>query len=126
MSEQKPLNRREFLERAAMLGALTVGAGTILAACEAQERPERQAAAPEAGNDTFSCNDPEDIAGLSEAELATRTNNNYVDQTPNPEQRCDNCALWSDPTPGQQCGGCSVVAGPIHPAGWCTIWVPAS
>ena len=126
MSDSKPLNRREFLERAALLGALTVGAGTLLAACEQPAPTNGEEPAPAAENGDFSCDSPEDVAGLSEAEMQTREANNYVDQTPNPEQRCDNCALWEDPAAGEDCGGCSVVAGPIHPAGWCQIWVPMS
>lgn len=127
MSAKTPLNRREFLERAAILGALTVGAGSLLAACETQERPPAGTdETADAGNGEFSCDDAAATSDLTEAEMATRTNNNYVDQTPNPQQRCDNCALWVDAEAGQNCGGCTVVAGPIHPAGWCSIWVPAS
>ncbi|MFU8802250.1 MAG: high-potential iron-sulfur protein [Bradymonadaceae bacterium] len=121
MNERTYLSRRQFLERAALLGAVSVGGAAFLAACESQ--PAQPAAAPEAAAADFSCTD---VSGLNAAQIATRTTNEYVDQTPNPEQRCDNCALWVDPAAGENCGGCSVVAGPIHPAGWCKIWVPAS
>lgn len=132
MSETKPLNRREFMERAAVLGALTLGAGTLLAACEqpAGDAPaggqgQEQAQAP-AADEGFSCDDPEDLAGLSEAELQTRTANNYVEPSPEADQQCDNCGLWQEPAAGEDCGGCTVVQGPIHPEGWCSIWVPTS
>lgn len=127
MTEKTPLNRREFLERAALLGAVTIGAGSILAACESDtSSPASTEGAAAGGEETISCNDAAATADLSAAELATRTNNNYVDQTTNPEQRCDNCSLYTQPAAGQTCGGCSVVAGPINPGGWCSIWVPAA
>lgn len=132
MSDTTPLNRRQFLERAAILGALSFGAASLFLACDQQAaNGNGQASAPpptqqpQAAAD-FSCNNPENIAGLSDPEKETRSVNEYVDKTPNPEQRCDNCGLWQDPQPGEDCGGCTVVAGPIHPAGWCRIWVPAS
>jgi hypothetical protein len=124
MKDIRPLNRREFFERAALLGALAAGGATLLAACEASPREETPTVTNDNGE--FSCDDPSDLQGLSEAQLQTREANNYVDRTPNPDQRCDNCALWQDPAAGANCGGCTVVAGPIHPGGWCSIWVPAS
>ncbi len=126
MNDSRPLNRRQFLERAAMLGALSVGGMALLSACEADPGDGPTPTAADDGNGDFSCNEPGQLEGLSEAEMQTREVNNYVDTTPNPEQRCDNCGLWEDPAAGENCGGCTVVAGPIHPAGWCSIWVPMS
>ena len=110
-----------------MLGALTVGGATLLAACESSpaDSGESAPAAAEGGGE-FSCNEPGQLEGLTEAQIQNREAQNYTDTTPNPAQRCDNCGLWEDPAPGENCGGCSVVAGPIHPAGWCSIWVPAA
>lgn len=51
---------------------------------------------------------------------------NYVDQTSNPAQRCDNCALWVAAPSADACGGCELPLGPVHPAGWCSSWAPAS
>lgn len=118
------LSRRDFLQRAAVLGALGVSAGQILMACQ----PSKDGAnkTPAAGGDKpaggkLSCTD---TTGLNETQIATRTANGYVDQTPKPAQKCDNCSLYkAAPAPGT-CGGCAVVAGPIHPDGWCKIWVP--
>jgi High potential iron-sulfur protein len=40
-----------------------------------------------------------------------------------PEQRCDNCVLYSG-KPGEASGPCSGFAGKIvTAAGWCSIWV---
>jgi hypothetical protein len=116
--------------RAAVLGALTLGAGTLLAACEqpAGDAPaggQDQAQAP-AAEEGVSCDSPEALADLSEAQLQTRTANNYVEESPEADQQCNNCGLWQDPAAGEDCGGCTVVQGPINPEGWCSIWVPAS
>lgn len=119
MNDRTFLSRRDFLERAAMLGALSLGATTLLAACE---QPAREAGTPAAAPAAaFTCTD---VSGLTPAQVATRTANDYVDVSPKPEQLCDNCALYTEPAAGAQCGGCTVVAGPIHPKGWCKIWVP--
>jgi hypothetical protein len=42
----------------------------------------------------------------------------YVDVTPNPAQRCDNCTHWQPPA------GCAIVEGTIAAAGWCAAWAP--
>lgn len=42
----------------------------------------------------------------------------YVDVTPNPAQRCDNCTHWQPPN------ACAIVEGVIAPAGWCAAWAP--
>src|SRR5690554_6910451 len=115
MSEKSLLNRRQFLERAAILGALATGAGTLLTACEpsgsspttGSTRKGQQGGEAQA----VSC---DDTSGLNEAQISTRTTNGYVEQTPKPEQRCDNCSLYTQPESGADCGGCTVVAGPIN------------
>lgn len=126
MSDKK-LSRREFLERAAALGAVTLGAGTLLSACDPPDpeaQPDDQPDEP-AADDGISCNDDEALAGLSEDEIARRENHEYVDQSPVEGEYCDNCALWEDPEPGEDCGGCSLLPGPFHPEGWCNAWVAA-
>ncbi|RDV38494.1 hypothetical protein DV096_06655 [Bradymonadaceae bacterium TMQ3] len=127
MSEKTLLNRRQFLERAAILGALATGAGTFLAACEpsGQSQATGSTRKGQAGTEAsaVSC---DDTSGLNEAQIATRTTNGYVEKTSKPDQRCDNCALYTKPEAGADCGGCTVVAGPINPGGWCRIWAPAA
>jgi hypothetical protein len=120
MDNRNYLSRREFLERAAFLGAISVGGATLLAACDSQPR-QAASQAPAQQAATFTCTD---VAGLTDAQIATRTTNEYVDVSPKTGQYCDNCALYTAPAAGAQCGGCTVVAGPIHPKGWCKIWVP--
>jgi hypothetical protein len=115
MSENRKYNRREFIQTLGALSVVGVGAGTVLAGCGNGEQTADTAADPCA-----------DVSGLTEAEIQTRRNFNYVGQTPYPDQRCDNCQLWVEPAPGQTCGGCRIMEGPINPAGWCTAWVPVA
>jgi hypothetical protein len=106
------LNRRDFLQRAAVLGATAVAGSTFIAACNREGG---------GGGGGLSCMD---TTGLTPADIATRTSMNYVDQTTNPEQPCRTCALYQPAAEGA-CGGCTLVKGPIHPEGWCTAWVAA-
>jgi hypothetical protein len=131
MSEQK-LNRREFFERAAMLGAVAAGAGSFLAACQKQggngAEAEGGAGAQKAEGGgakggELSCTD---TAGLSEQQIKVRESLNYVDKSPKPEQLCENCQLYKEAPSAGECGGCQTVPGPIHPKGWCTAWVKKS
>lgn len=130
MSDKKLLNRREFLERAALMGALTVGAGSMLSACDPPDpqvddpdEPD-EAAEPEA--DGISCNDEQALADLTDDEIGRREAHEYVDATPIDDQTCDNCLHWEEPAAGEDCGGCAMLPGPFHPDGWCNIWAPAA
>lgn len=123
MSDKK-LTRRQFLERAALLGAVTVGAGSLLSACDppdAEDQPDDQAA------DDFSCNDDAALEGLSDEEIAFREESEYTDQSTVDGEYCHNCTFWEDPEGGEDCGGClhPELAGPYHPDGWCNHWAPA-
>ena len=99
------LNRRQFLERAAILG-VGLSAGSLLIGCTSK---------------SLSCTD---TAGLSPADAQARTAMAYVDASPDSAKNCANCALY---TPGGEgaCGSCSVVKGPINPAGYCNVWAAA-
>ncbi len=101
---KRPLTRRAFLERAALLGAVASVGGVAVASCTG-------------GGGGFTC---DDVSGLSEADAATRTSLAYVDASPEAEKNCLNCQLY---TGGEaECGACTVVKGPIHPQGYCTAW----
>ncbi len=129
MSDKKFLSRRQFLERAALLGAAAVGAGSLLTACDPPEpqvdEPD-EPAEPTADTDDFSCNDEAALADLNEDEIGRREAHEYTDQTTTEGQTCDNCLHWEDPAAGEQCGGCAVLPGPFHPDGWCNLWAPAA
>lgn len=61
-------------------------------------------------------------AGLSQADLATRTTLQYVERSADPSKKCSGCQLFQAAAPGQ-CGGCTLVKGPINPGGSCTAFV---
>lgn len=118
--ENKNIDRKDFFKQVSLLGIGAIGASTLLKACGGGE----EAPQPEAETAPAPADDPcSDVSGLSEAEIQGRESLNYVAETPNPAERCDNCALWIEPEGDSPCGGCSIMAGPIHPAGWCTAWV---
>ena len=68
----------------------------------------------------------EGYAALDGAALQQRQSLNYVDVTPTPGQRCDNCRFYNAPEGGSPCGGCQLFPGPVAPAGWCQSWVAAA
>ncbi len=73
--------------------------------------------------------DPEldctETTGLWPAEIETRTQNGYVDRSPQELQFCFNCANFIPPPRADGCGRCRTVKGPIHPLGWCKAWTAA-
>lgn len=126
MSDKKLLNRRQFLERAALLGAAAMGAGTLLSACEPSSDDAGEPAEQEpAADEGFSCNDEEALADLTEDEISRREEFEYVEQTTTADQRCDNCIHWQEPEGGADCGGCAILPGPFNPEGWCNQWIAA-
>lgn len=85
---------------------LPVLAALPLGACGGSEAP------------SFRC----DVTGhLTPVELATRTSQQYTDQTSHPDHRCSNCRYYT-PAPSGECGACQLVRGPIHPEGFCNLW----
>lgn len=123
MSDEK-LDRREFFKRAAVLGAMAVGAGGFLSACEApQQNGDQQAGEGEGTDQAAGDLNCEDTEGLEEAQIKVRDSLQYTDDSPEPGQTCDNCELYTEPEQPGSCGGCQTVPGPIHPKGWCTAWV---
>ncbi len=120
------LSRRDFFVRATAVGAVTVGSGTILAACGGGDSQSADNAPPPPANDTsgdtMASADCTDVSALTDAEKQTRTSLQYVDQTANPDQRCDNCQLYVAATGDSACGTCQIIKGPINPAGYCISW----
>lgn len=113
-------SRRNFLHKLAALGTVGVVTPTLLSACGGGDDGTEVGAEGEVAEADFSCMD---TSGLTEEQIQQRENTNYVDETPNEDMRCDNCQLYTEPEEGAQCGGCQVVPGPIHPAGYCDLWV---
>jgi len=97
------LSRRELLGHTVTLAV--IGATPIwLNACS---KPE------------FHC---EDVSALSEADAQLRSQLEYRDLSPYGEKKsCSNCAFFKAGKENQ-CGQCTIVAGPIHPQGYCNSW----
>jgi hypothetical protein len=126
MKDENSISRRSFLRRLSLLGAVSIGAGSVLSACGGgSENADADGGDMDTGetepmaDDSFTCTD---TSGLTEQELATRQNLGYVDESPNPEKLCSNCQFYQPAAEGQ-CGGCTLIKGPIHPDGYCNSWV---
>lgn len=106
------LNRRQFLERAAVLGA-GISAGALMVGCNSGGG---------GGGGSLSCTD---TTGLAEADVQLRNTSAYVDASPQADKHCSNCSLFTAGAEGS-CGTCTVLKGPIHPDGYCNLWAAAA
>ncbi len=121
-TQDEKLSRRQFFERAMILGAAAAGVGALVA-CDSPKRSDgaapaegdKKAEAPAAGP---VCDDQ---AGVDAAMKANRDTFKYVTQAADPAKPCDACQLFKI---GSPCGTCTVVKGPIAPKGGCTAWAP--
>ena len=107
----KDLNRREFILKnlAPMAGIAILGG--LVSGCKKSDTKVAE-------------KDPcSDLSQLTEEEKLIRKELEYVAKSPYPEKVCDNCAVWIKPEEGKVCGGCEIMAGPVHPKGYCASWV---
>lgn len=75
------------------------------------------------GDDALVC---DDVTGLTPAELAARSSNGYVANSPHgTAKQCINCNFGQNLT-ASSCGTCTVIKGSIHPLGYCDLWVAKS
>ena len=113
----KDLNRRDFLFKSCvpMIGIAVLGG--LFSGCK-KSAEDKTADTPKADKDP--CND---LSQLTEEEKAIRKELEYVAESPYPEKVCDNCAVWIKPEEGKVCGGCEIMAGPVHPKGYCASWI---
>ena len=129
--------RREFLRISAAAGVALCSLSILGVACQTAEaagnedtdeatEPAQQenadSGSSEGSSDELTCTDTSD---LSRQEIKVREALKYTDESPKSEQDCENCSLWKPADEEGTCGGCKVMAGPIHPDGWCTAWVAA-
>ena len=109
-------SRRDFFQKLAVVGTAGALAPVFLSACGGSDGNDGAATAEEG----FTCADQAD---LTEVQIQQRQNAEYVDDSPFPEKRCDNCQLYTEAAEGENCGGCQVLPGAVHPQGYCTLWV---
>ena len=112
MSEGK-MGRREAARRAlVVLGAAVVAPSALMTACGGEET-----------GGALTCTD---TAALNQAQIATRTSQHYVDASTHEGQVCSGCRFYQPPAAAGACGTCQVLAGPIHPDGYCDLFAAAS
>lgn len=106
--------RRQFIHTCIGL----VSGGLILNSCGSGDtQGEKQ-------EEAFSGDPCENMTDVSEEELAKRKQLGYVDKSPIPESRCDNCQLYIPPKSDKECGGCMLFKGPVYAEAYCTYWAP--
>lgn len=106
--KQNRLGRRAVMRRTLTVLGASALAPTLLAACGGDD-------------DALSC---QDTSGLTAPQIATRQGQSYTDSATNAAETCNTCNFF---TAGQEgCGSCSVIQGPIHPDGYCNLWVVRS
>lgn len=97
-----PISRRRLLQFAATLPALTL----LL-------NPQQ------ASGVELICTDK---SHLNAEQQEQRTAQHYVDVSPlGTKKNCDNCVVFQ-PAASSTCGSCLILAGPIHPLGYCDAW----
>jgi hypothetical protein len=118
---EEKITRKEFFKQLSMMGAAILAAGSLFHNCESSGKKE----SAEVKSDTVQ--DPcGDLSGLTTEEKSVRDEFEYAAKSLNPQEVCDNCALWIEPEGDAKCGGCQIMKGPIHPKGYCTAWVEIS
>jgi len=70
-----------------------------------------------------SCND---VSGLNAEQQAARNALGYEDMTSQPGKTFAKCAQYVPAAKVSECGKCKVLAGPVHPNGYCRAYVPKS
>ena len=102
---QRPLSRRDFIERAAVLGIASAGLGAFVGACTS-------------GGGTLTCTD---TTGLADAGPAGPSGASVRRRLARGGEELPQLPAYTPAAEGE-CGGCTVVKGPIHPQGYCTSW----
>lgn len=108
-------SRRKFIQRTIEFGAAILGIG-FMGGCGREEEVEQTGF-------TESC---DDLSNVSQSEIDKRDLYGYVEETPYPANRCDNCNLYIPPEEDERCGGCVLFKGPVFAAGYCDYWEPES
>ena len=77
-----------------------------------------------ASKNTNENNPCDDLTGVSPEEIEKRKKLAYVNKSPIPDNRCNNCVLSLPPAKGKTCGGCLLFKGPVRAEGHCAYWAP--
>jgi hypothetical protein len=111
------MNRKEFLHYCLLLGTSIAGGQIVFQSCNQKNGDQTT-------GDQSQPPDPcDDLSMLSEEQMEIRKTFEYVNKTPYPEKKCDNCSLWIAPKEGELCGGCQIMDGPVKAEAYCNAWV---
>lgn len=122
------ISRKDFFKRLGLLGISAVSVSTFLEACGGNNKQSQTNRQVQTETQPKAPPDPcTNVSGLTETELKTRKNLQYVGQSPFTGKYCGNCNFFIEAKGGKgPCGTCQVVKGPINPMGHCTAWVAKS
>jgi hypothetical protein len=112
------ISRKDFVKNLFISGVMLLGGSTLMAACGGNQNKTQSPASNQSLNDPCS-----DVSNLSDSDLATRKQFNYMGRTPNKDKFCSNCLHWRGLTGNGPCGTCELVKGPINPNGYCDQWM---
>ena len=108
------ISRSEFFEKLFVSTLAFTGIAAFIEACGGKE--EKQSVQKKV-------NDPcTDLSGLSQPDIQTREQFEYVVPTPDKNKTCFNCAHFHPPKADSKCGTCELVKGPINANGYCNQW----
>jgi hypothetical protein len=118
----EPMDRRTFICRASVAGLAAAGVMLGLTACGGGKKEESAPGASATASRPVAdpCND---LTGLTQDELATRTTFKYEAKASDPAKVCTTCNFYHKPVGDSPCGTCTLVKGPIEPGGGCVSWV---
>ena len=115
-------SRRQFLRHACSVCGLLFTGAAAGTSCGTKEKTQE-----EKGNEKSEASNSSDCGDLSsftKEEVAVREKLGYVEESPLPDNQCQNCNLYLPPKEGQACGGCMLFKGPVYPEAYCTYWAP--
>lgn len=111
---QMNISRSEFFKKLFVSAISFSGIIAFVEACSGNEEKQQT---------QKKVNDPcSDLSGLSQADIQTRKQFEYVVPTPDKNKTCFNCTHFHPPLQGKACGTCELVKGPINANGYCTQW----
>ncbi len=110
--------RRKFIQQAFQFTSL-LGIITVVGGCGDGAPKEAKDVQPDAAPAQVN---PCNLETLTEQESKQRDALGYTDETPIPEQTCENCKLYIPENDTKPCGTCTLFKGPVALGGYCTYW----
>lgn len=117
-------SRKAFLKRCATAIPSLIGIGLLAAGCNSGEQSKETGNNDAASTNNTAPKSCDDFSGVSDNDLKTRKNFNYVDVSTDKNKTCKKCNLHIPAKEGVECGGCMLFKGPVKNTGTCTYWAP--